>query len=71
MHNPSHPGLAIRHDCLEPFELSVTAAAEVLGVTRQALSNVINGRLLVADRNPGYGYKWPMICGRPTGMPAS
>jgi addiction module HigA family antidote len=44
MHNPPHPGLAISHDCLEPFDLSVTAAAGVLGVTRQALSNVINGK---------------------------
>jgi addiction module HigA family antidote len=44
MHNPPHPGFAIRHDCLEPFDLNVTEAAEVLGVTRQALSNVINGK---------------------------
>ena len=44
MHNPPHPGLAIRHDFLEPFDLSVTAAAGVLGVTRQALSNVVNGK---------------------------
>ena len=44
MHNPPHPGLAIRTDCLEPFDLSVTAAADILGVTRQALSNVVNGR---------------------------
>ena len=44
MHNPPHPGLAIRHDCLEPFDLNVTAVAGVLGVTRQALSNVINGK---------------------------
>ena len=44
MHNPPHPGRAIRHDCLEPFDLSVTAAADILGVTRQALSNVVNGK---------------------------
>ena len=44
MHNPPHPGLSIRHDCLEPFDLSVTTAAGVLGVTRQALSNVLNGK---------------------------
>ncbi|MDH3527755.1 MAG: HigA family addiction module antitoxin [Gammaproteobacteria bacterium] len=44
MHNPPHPGEAIRHDCLEPFNLSVTAAADILGVTRQALSNVVNGK---------------------------
>jgi addiction module HigA family antidote len=42
--NPPHPGLAVRHDCLEPFELSVTKGAEVLGVTRQALNNLVNGK---------------------------
>jgi len=31
-----------RHDCLEPLGLSVTGAAKVLGVTRQALNNVVN-----------------------------
>ena len=44
MHNPPHPGLSVRHDCLEPLALSVTEAANVLGVTRQALSNLINGK---------------------------
>lgn len=44
MKNPPHPGHCIRHDCLEPLGLSVTTGAKVLGVTRQALSNVVNGR---------------------------
>jgi antitoxin HigA-1 len=44
MKNPTHPGLIIRHDCLEPLGLSVTAGAKVLGVTRQALNNVVNGK---------------------------
>ena len=44
MHNPPHPGLSVRHDCLEPAELSVTETAAILGVTRQALSNLINGK---------------------------
>jgi addiction module HigA family antidote len=44
MKNPVHPGLIVRHDCLEPLGLSVTAAAKVLGVTRQALNNVVNGK---------------------------
>ena len=44
MHNPPHPGELVRHDCLEPLGLSVTAAAEVLGVTRQALNNLVNGK---------------------------
>jgi|CXWL01.1.fsa_nt_gi addiction module HigA family antidote len=43
MLNPSHPGLSIRHDCLGPLDLTVTAGAEILGVSRQALNNVING----------------------------
>jgi hypothetical protein len=38
MKNPAHPGLIVRHDCLEPLKLSVTAAAKILGVTRQALN---------------------------------
>jgi addiction module HigA family antidote len=44
MKNPAHPGLIVRHDCLEPLKLSVTAAAKILGVTRQALNNVVNGK---------------------------
>lgn len=44
MKNPPHPGLHIRHDCLEPLGLSVTAGASALGVTRQALNNLVNGR---------------------------
>ena len=44
MKNPPHPGLSIKMDCLEPLGLSVTEGAKVLGVTRQALSNVINGK---------------------------
>lgn len=41
---PPHPGLSIRCDCLDPLELSVTEAAKVLEVTRQALNNVVNGK---------------------------
>jgi addiction module HigA family antidote len=44
MKNPPHPGLHVRHDCLEPLKLSVTKGAEVLGVTRQALNNLVNGK---------------------------
>ena len=43
MHNPPHPGQAIRHDCLEPRGLSLTAAAEKLGVSRKQLSSIVNG----------------------------
>ena len=44
MKNPVHPGRIVRHDCLEPLGLSVTAGAEILGVTRHALNNVVNGK---------------------------
>ena len=44
MHDPPHPGGSILRACLEPLGLSVTAGAKVLGVTRQALSNVVNGK---------------------------
>ncbi len=43
MFNPPHPGDHIREDCLEPLKLSVTKAAELLGVKRQTLNNVVNG----------------------------
>jgi len=44
MKNPPHPGRIIRQDCIEPLGLTITAAAKVLGVTRQALNNVVNGK---------------------------
>jgi addiction module HigA family antidote len=44
MKNPPHPGLHVRHDCLEPLKLSVTEGAKVLGVSRQALNNLVNGK---------------------------
>jgi addiction module HigA family antidote len=42
--NRSHPGLTVKYDCLEPLGLSVTAGAKALGVTRQALNNLVNGK---------------------------
>ena len=42
MKNPVHPGEIVRYDCLEPLGLSVTDGAKILGVTRQALNNVVN-----------------------------
>ena len=44
MKNPPHPGHSIRNACLEPLGLSVTEGAKILGVTRQALNNVVNGK---------------------------
>jgi addiction module HigA family antidote len=43
MLNPPHPGDFIRTEVLEPLGLNVTQAARVLGVTRPALSNLLNG----------------------------
>ncbi len=44
MKAPPHPGLSVRYDCLEPLGLSVSTGAEVLGVSRQALNNLVNGK---------------------------
>ena len=44
MHNPPHPGEILRELCLEPLGLSVTRAAEALGVSRKTLSAILNGR---------------------------
>ena len=42
MKNPPHPGFSVRVDCLDPNGLSVTEAAKILGVSRSALSNLVN-----------------------------
>jgi addiction module HigA family antidote len=42
MKNPPHPGLSVRHDCLEPLGLTVTEAAKKLGVSRKQLSDIVN-----------------------------
>ena len=44
MKNPPHPGLSVRHDCLEPLGLSVTEAARKLGISRKQLSDIVNCR---------------------------
>ena len=44
MKNPPHPGLSVRRDYLEPLGLSVTEGAKVLGVTRQAMNNLVSGK---------------------------
>ena len=48
MKNPPHPGRSIRTACLEPLGLSVKDGAKILGVTRQALNNVINGKSAIS-----------------------
>jgi addiction module HigA family antidote len=44
LRNPAHPGSFIKYDIIEPLGLSVTAAADVLGVTRATLSTLLNER---------------------------
>ncbi len=44
MHNPPHPGEVIKELCIEPLGLTVTKAAEALGVSRKTLSSIINGK---------------------------
>ena len=43
MKDPPHPGEVIRELCIDPAGLTVTAAAAVLGVSRKALSELLNG----------------------------
>ena len=44
MKNPAHPGRIVKSACLEPLGLSVTDGAKALGVTRQTLTKIVNGR---------------------------
>ena len=44
MKNPPHPGRIVREDCLVPLGLTVTEGARILGITRQALNNLVNGK---------------------------
>ena len=44
MKNPPHPGKVVRVSCLKPIGLNVTEGANILGVSRQALSNLVNCR---------------------------
>ena len=44
MYDPPHPGEILRELCLEPLGLTVTRAAEALGVSRKTLSAILNGR---------------------------
>lgn len=44
MHNPPHPGEIIREMCIDPLNLTITEAAESLGITRKTLSMLLNGK---------------------------
>ena len=45
MHDPPHPGQLIERQCLAPLKLTVTEVAKGLGVSRNTLSMLLNGRL--------------------------
>jgi len=44
MKNPPHPGRIVRQECIEPLGLTVTEGAKALGVSRNALSELVNER---------------------------
>ena len=82
MKNPSHPGEIIRELCLEPLGLTVTQAAQGLGVTRKTLSLLVNGhaglspemavgcpRLLAAVLRVGYSFRCSMTSPRSESRP--
>jgi len=60
MYNPPHPGEVIRELCIDPLGLSVTDAAKGLGVSRKALSELLNGKsgispLMAIRLSKGFG----------------
>lgn len=63
MHNPAHPGEIIRELLLGPLRLSVTDAADHLGVSRKTLSKVINGRGMLT---PEMAVRLEKAFGKPT-----
>jgi len=48
MYNPPHPGETLREDILPALKLSVTDAADQLGVARPTLSKVLNGKAAIS-----------------------
>ena len=75
MFNPPHPGDTLREDVLPALGLTVTEAAAALGVTRAALSRVVNGKAAISpemalrlERWLG-ACKWPMTWLGPKGSP--
>ena len=44
MYSPPHPGRVVRQECIEPLGLTITQAAEALGVTRQTVDRLVNER---------------------------
>jgi addiction module HigA family antidote len=62
MHNPAHPGEILKELVIDPLGLSVTDAADHLGVSRKTLSKVLNGRGTVT---PEMALRLEMTFGKP------
>ena len=62
MHNPAHPGEILRELVIVPLGLSVTDAADHLGVSRKTLSKVLNGRGTIT---PEMALRLEMTFGKP------
>lgn len=58
MHNPAHPGDILREDILPALGLSVTEAADALGVNRVSLSRVLNGHAAISSEMALRLEKW-------------
>ena len=61
MHSPPHPGEIIREMCVEPLDLTVTKAAESLGVARKTFSMLLNGK---AGISPEMALRLSKVFGR-------
>ena len=44
MYNPPHPGVFLKEEVIQPLKLTITTASRILGVTRPAVSKLLNGR---------------------------
>jgi addiction module HigA family antidote len=54
MKNPPHPGLVVLQECIEPLGLTITDAAAALGVTRNTLSELVNGKRGISPQQAHY-----------------
>ena len=48
MYNPPHPGVFLKEEVVEPLNLAITTVSKILGVTRPALSKLLNGRAFLS-----------------------
>jgi antitoxin HigA-1 len=60
MKNPTHPGSVVMRQCIEPLELTITAAAAALGVTRTTLSELVNEKRGIS---PEMAVRWAKVFG--------